>query len=152
MMRLSVGPSNIPAGQVLNPSQVPHLHQYGSACGFWFWQGPLPAVPVFGQQPGAWIWKACWRIYVWTCGREDAWPREEGQRHLLQCLFLAHGNGAMSSWCLVFQMSSSNGGRSGSVCVRPGLVTWGSACCPANGRACVQMGFAVVQTVSTAQL
>lgn len=92
------------------------------------------------------------RIYVWTCGREDAWPREEGQRHLLQCLFLAHGNGAMSSWCLVFQMSSSNGGRSGSVCVCPGLVTWGSACCPANGRACVQMGFAVVQTVSTAQL
>lgn len=33
------------------------------------------------------------------------------------------------SWCLVFQMSSSNEGRAGSVCVCPGLVTWGSACC-----------------------
>jgi hypothetical protein len=69
MMRLSVGPCSIPAGQVLNPGQVPFLHQHRFACGFWFWQGPLPTVYVF--------WAATGRLdlegrkgvsYVWTGG------------------------------------------------------------------------------------
>lgn len=56
MMRLSIGPSNIPAGQVSTladmASRARHLPYFPSArlaCGFWFWQGPHPSVPVFGQ-------------------------------------------------------------------------------------------------------
>lgn len=86
---------------------------------------------------------ACWGVPM--CGREDAWPRAPyGKESAISC--------RVSFWRAkmvpcpfggVFQMSSSNGGLAGSVCVYPGLMTWGSACCPANGRACVQMGCAV---------
>lgn len=87
------------------------------------------------------------RTYVWTGG-----CMAEGRKESAIACRVSFWRVEMVPFPLgVFQMSSSNGKGAGFVCVYPGLMTWRSACCPANGRACVQMGCAVVQTVSTAQ-
>lgn len=55
------------------------------------------------------------------------------KRHLLPCLFLG-----MASCHVLMVSPMLFQWEAGWLCIW-GLVTWGSAGCPANGRACVQM-------------
>lgn len=131
MMRLSVGPGSIPAGQACNPGRAVagYLNCISTAarlaCGGWFWQGPLPTVPVFGQHRPLGSQR---RASVWTGG--CIWRGQEGRRQPLAVPLPGMVLPFPFWWCLPM---------GGGLALWPGLMTLGSAGCPANGRACADM-------------